>query len=121
MRRIFALYRELGCVRRVKEEADRLGLKTKRRTMANGAQRGGTPFSRGHIYRLLSSPIYTGQIAHKGRLYPGQHPALIGNETSTAVQNQLAANAGDHRDLHQDVHSFTTRRSSDLGVGETPL
>ena len=29
VRRVFALYRELGCVRRVKEEADRLGLRTK--------------------------------------------------------------------------------------------
>jgi hypothetical protein len=29
VRRIFALYRELGCVRRVKKEADRLGLRTK--------------------------------------------------------------------------------------------
>src|SRR5436309_7584714 len=29
VRCIFALYRELGCVRRVKEEADRLGLRTK--------------------------------------------------------------------------------------------
>jgi hypothetical protein len=32
VRRIFALYRELGCVRRVKEEADRLGLHAKRTT-----------------------------------------------------------------------------------------
>src|SRR5256714_7276664 len=32
VRRIFALYRELGCVRRVKEEADRLGLRTKSST-----------------------------------------------------------------------------------------
>src|SRR6266550_2106892 len=30
VRRIIALYRELGCVRRVKEEADRFGLRTKR-------------------------------------------------------------------------------------------
>src|SRR5437016_13549192 len=63
VRRIFALYRELGCVRRVKDEADRLRLRTRRSTMANAAARGGTPFSRGHIYRLLSNPIYTGQIA----------------------------------------------------------
>src|ERR671930_420403 len=48
VRRIFALHRELGSVRRVKEEADRLGLKTKRRTTAGGAERGGAPFSRGH-------------------------------------------------------------------------
>jgi DNA invertase Pin-like site-specific DNA recombinase len=97
VRRIFALYRELGCVRRVKEEADRLGLRTKHSTMANAAQRGGAPFSRGHIYRLLSNPIYTGQIAHKDQLYPGQHPALIDDEPWTAVQDQLAANASDHR------------------------
>src|SRR6516165_12296590 len=77
VRHIFALYRELGCVRRVKDEADRLGLRTKRRRMANGAERGGTPFSRGHIYRLLSNPIYVGQIAHKDQFYPGQHQPLI--------------------------------------------
>jgi len=50
---------------------------TKRRTTAHNAERGGAPFSRGHLYRLLSNPIYTGRIAHKGHLYSGQHPALI--------------------------------------------
>jgi site-specific DNA recombinase len=95
--RIFALYCEFGGVRRVKEEADRLGLRTKRRTTANGAERGGKPFSRGHIYALLSNPIYTGRIAHKGELYPGQHPALIDDETWAAVRGQLAANASNHQ------------------------
>jgi hypothetical protein len=84
-------------VRRVKEEADRRGLRTKCSTLANGTTRGGRPFSRGHLYGLLSNPIYTGQIAHKSELYPGQHPALIANETWTAVRDRLAANAGDHR------------------------
>src|SRR6185503_18151195 len=36
VRRIFALYREHGCVRRVKDEADRLELRTKRIRTANG-------------------------------------------------------------------------------------
>src|SRR5215813_1217065 len=97
VRRIFALYGEFGCVRRVKDATDRLGLRTKRRMTAHGVERGGAPFSRGHLYRLLSNPIYTGRIAHKGHLYPGQHPALIEEETWTAVHNQLAANAGTHR------------------------
>jgi len=61
----------------------------------NGAERGGKPFSRGHLYRLLANPIYIGQIAHKGQLYSGQHPALIDTETWIAVRDQLAANAGD--------------------------
>jgi DNA invertase Pin-like site-specific DNA recombinase len=97
VRRIFALYRELGCVRRVKEEADRLGLRTKCRTAANGAERGGKPFSRGHLYTLLSNPIYTGQIAHKGRLHQGQQPALIDDASWSIVRDQLAANTRDHR------------------------
>jgi DNA invertase Pin-like site-specific DNA recombinase len=97
VRRIFALYRELGCVRRVKEEADRLGLRTKSSTTANGTERGGRPFSRGHLYTLLSNQIYTGQIAHKGELYPGQHPALIDDESWSTVRDQLAANTSDHR------------------------
>src|SRR6516162_1745153 len=95
--RIFALYLEFGCVRRVKQEADQLGLSTKRGMTADGCQRGGKPLSRGHIYRLLSNPIYTGQIAHKGQLYPGQHPALIDAEMWTAVQDQLVAKARRHR------------------------
>src|SRR5204863_5438784 len=41
--------------------------------------------------------VYSGQIAHKGQLYPGQHRALIDTETWTAVRDQLAANARDHR------------------------
>src|SRR3984893_16439069 len=97
VRRIFNLYRDLGCVRRVKEEADRFELRTKCSTSADGTKRGGKPFSRGHIYGLLANPIYTGQIVQKGELYPGQHPALIENETWTAVRNQLAANTSDHR------------------------
>jgi len=97
VRCIFALYREHRCVRRVKEAADQLGLKTKRSTGANGGERGAKLLSRGHIYRLLANTIYLGQIAHKGQLYPGQHPAIIDAETWTAVRDQLAAKARGHR------------------------
>src|ERR1700731_564957 len=97
VQRIFALYHELGGVRRVKEEADRLGLRTKRSTTAGGTERGGKVLSRGHIYHLLSNPIYIGEIAHKGQPYPGQHPPLIDAETWTAVRDQLVTNATNHR------------------------
>jgi hypothetical protein len=46
---------------------------------------------------LLSNPIYTGQIAHRGELHPGQQPALIDNENWSAVRDRLAANMSDHR------------------------
>src|SRR5204863_5397846 len=34
---------------------------------------------------------------HKGALHPGQHPALIADESWSAVRDQLAANTRDHR------------------------
>jgi DNA invertase Pin-like site-specific DNA recombinase len=79
------------------DEADRLRLRTKRSTTADGSERGGKPFSRGHIYSVLSNPVYTGHIAHKGQLYPGQHPALIEHAIWTAVRERLAVNNGAHR------------------------
>ena len=91
VRRLFRLYLELGNVRRVKEEADRMELRTKIRKGEDRRMRGGRPFSRGHIYQLLSNPIYVGRIAHKGDSYEGQHPAIIKPETWEAVQKQLAA------------------------------
>src|SRR5216110_1014655 len=62
VRRLFALYRELGYVRRVKEETDRLGLSTKRSTTTSGIERGSKSFSRGHIYHLLQNRLYRGEI-----------------------------------------------------------
>ena len=68
--RIFRLYVELGTVRRLKDELDRLGIVTKRRVHKTGKQTGGKPFSRGNLYQLLSNPIYIGRIPHKGETYP---------------------------------------------------
>jgi hypothetical protein len=56
---LFDLYLKLGGVRRLQEECQRLGLQTKLRKMLDGRQSGGTAFSRGHLYNLLSNPIYT--------------------------------------------------------------
>jgi site-specific DNA recombinase len=95
VRTLFRLYLELGTVRRVKEEADGLGLTTKVRLGADRQIRGGQRLSRGHIYKLLSNPIYAGRIPHKGESYEGQHPAIIDPERWDAVQKQLAAQAPD--------------------------
>jgi hypothetical protein len=55
------------------------------------------PFARGHLYKILSNPLYIGEIEHKGVRYPGQHPPLIEGATWDAVQAQLAANHHQNR------------------------
>lgn len=93
VRTIFRLYLELANVRLVKEQADKLDLRTKLRKPNNGRRLGGEPFTRGHIYKLLSNPVYVGEISHKGQTYSGEHEPIIGSETWDAVQKQLDENA----------------------------
>ena len=93
VRTIFRLYLEHGNVRRLKEQTDCLGLRTKVRKGVDGRMQGGRPLSRGYIYKLLGNPLYAGRIAHKGKTYDGLHDAIINDETWDAVQAKLTANA----------------------------
>ena len=97
VREIFRLYLEHRCVRRVQAELDRLKLTTSRYVAKTGRVSGGVSFSRGHLYRILSNPIYVGEIEHKGARHPGQHPAIVDRETWDAVQAMLRSNSQGHR------------------------
>jgi DNA invertase Pin-like site-specific DNA recombinase len=93
VRTLFELYLELGSVRLLMEKANRLGLRSKVRKAKGNKMRGGRPLGRGHLYHLLSNPIYIGRIPHNGDSYEGQHPPIIDPETWGAVQRQLMAQA----------------------------
>ena len=92
VRTIFDLFLRLKNVREVQAELVRLKLKTKPYAVQRGRATGNLPFARGHIYKILSNPLYIGEIEHKGVRYPGQHPPLIDSATWDAVQAQLVAN-----------------------------
>jgi DNA invertase Pin-like site-specific DNA recombinase len=92
IRTIFELFLRLKNVRKVQEELVRLKLRTKPYATKRGRAIGSLSFARGHIYKILSNPLYLGEILHKGVRHPGQHPALVSQATWDAVQAQLAAN-----------------------------
>jgi site-specific DNA recombinase len=94
---LFRLYLELRTVKKLVEEAARLGLVTKKRKLAGGRRMGGQPFTRGHLHQLLTNPIYVGEIRHKGSTYPGQHDAIVDRGTFEAVRRLLNANATKRR------------------------
>ena len=122
VRTLYRLYLELGTVRQVKDETDRIGLTTKVRTGVEQRMLGGRPFSRGHIYRILSNPLYIGRIAHRGESYEGQHAAIIDPETWDAVQKQLAAQAPARASRTGSVRSSPLRGKlfDEAGVVLTP-
>lgn len=97
VRTLFQLYLQKGNVREVKANADRLGLRTKLRVFPNGRRTGGVPFSRGHIYRILGSPIYVGEIAYNKQTYPGLHKPIIDRQTWDAAQKMLRENVKGQR------------------------
>jgi DNA invertase Pin-like site-specific DNA recombinase len=94
---IFDLFLKLKNVQRVQSELARLNLTTKPYATPRGRAVGGLSFARGHLYKILSNPLYIGEIEHKGVRYAGQHPALIDGARWEAVQAQLAANHHENR------------------------
>jgi DNA invertase Pin-like site-specific DNA recombinase len=93
IRTIYVRYLELKSVDALKDDLEKRELKTRLRPDGSEHMAGGKPFSRGHLYRILSNPIYAGQIEHKGQTYEGQHSAIIDQTTFDAVQATLAANS----------------------------
>ena len=91
VRMIFQRYAELGSVALLKAELERAGIVSKRREGAGGELSGGKRFSRGALYLMLQNWLYRGNIAHKEKIYPGQHQAIIEPELWQAVQDRLAA------------------------------
>jgi hypothetical protein len=72
--------------------------------LLDGRQCGGTAFSRGHLYLIISNPIYIGRIPHRGQSYEGEHEAIIDAETWDKVQAQLATNARRKRGRTSSKH-----------------
>jgi hypothetical protein len=61
--------------------------------LKNGATRGGIPFTKGPLHYLLRNRVYVGEVSHKGKHYPGEHPPIVDRAIFDAVQKQLADQA----------------------------
>ena len=94
---IFRLYVELGAVRKVKAEIDRLKLRTKLHTSESGITRGGLPFRIGHLYTILRNHVYRGEIKHKGEIHAGEHQPIIDQALWDRAQAQMASNVAIRR------------------------
>jgi hypothetical protein len=90
VRTLYDLYLKHGVLREVREKAQDLNLRTRRRERPDGRVTGGGSFDRGHIYHILANPIYAGRIRHKRQVFEGKHPAIIDPETWERVQVMLA-------------------------------
>ena len=91
VRRIYERYHAIGNVRLVARELERDQVVSPPRTLNSGRAIGGRPFSRGQLYAILRSPIYAGDIPHKGDVHAGLHEAIIERGMWERVQATLSA------------------------------
>jgi site-specific DNA recombinase len=105
VRSLFRRYLEAGSVVRLKQQLDSEEVRIPIRIDGVGRSTGGGLLSRGHIYNVLSNPIYVGRIAHKGQVHEGQHPPIVPQELWEQVQRGV-------RDHRSAARTKRTRQSS---------
>lgn len=93
IRTIYGLYQKHENIRVTKDKVDELGLRTVVWTLSSGRIKGGAQFSFGHIYHILTNPIYASRIRHHAEVYPGLHEAIIAPDVWDQLQEQLKAGA----------------------------
>jgi site-specific DNA recombinase len=106
VRALFRRYLELGSVVRLKSALDAEGITSPVRVNGKGKTTGGGRLSRGHLYWILSNPIYVGLLRHKGRVHDGLHSAIVDAEVWDTVQAKLASQTQKRRDSTRDELSF---------------
>ena len=96
VRDLFASYLQIGSVVKLQAVLAAENVRLPVRADLKGKTTGGGLISRGHLYKILSNPIYVGRLGHKGMIHEGQHAAIISQPTWDAVQALLAGHAQSH-------------------------
>jgi site-specific DNA recombinase len=90
VRAIFALFEQHRSVLKTLAEIERRGWRLKSWTRKTGELHVGGPFTLSSLRRLLTNILYTGEIRHKGKPYPGEHPAILSPEAWERAQKLVS-------------------------------
>lgn len=93
VRQIYRRYLELGTVPKLVEALKAAGITSKKTVAGADRIRGGGSMGRGALYSLLRNQIYLGRIPHKGKVYDGQHDAIVPAALWEKAQALLLKNA----------------------------
>jgi site-specific DNA recombinase len=90
---VFKRYLQLGSAKKIAQELNEKGCRTKIWTSRKNQTRGGQKWNGKHIYRMLRNPIYKGIVEHKGNVFPGEHEGIIKPELWDNIQSVISENA----------------------------
>jgi len=92
VRGIFDLYLDRQSLIATVKELDARGWASKRWTTRKGHERGGNPFTKNSLYRLLTNVLYIGKITYKDEVHEGEHAAIVDAEVFRRAQRLLKRN-----------------------------
>jgi site-specific DNA recombinase len=92
VRTIFELYLEHQSLIPVVKELDARGWTSKRWITKKGDEKGGKPFTKNSLFKLLTNVLYLGKVAYQGELYEGEHAGIVDNDIFQRVQRLLKRN-----------------------------
>lgn len=92
VRYIHRLYLECASVSATIRRLDELGWVNKIWTTKQGRERGGKPFDKSTLFKLLTNVVYRGQIAFHDQIYEGEQDAIVDEDLFRRVQAQLRIN-----------------------------
>ena len=92
VRGIFELYIQHQAMMAVLKELDARGWKSKQWTTRKETLRGGKPFDKFTLRRLLTNVVYRGRVRYKTEIHPGEHEAIVPEVLWDRVQTILRRN-----------------------------
>jgi len=92
VRAIYQLYLDYEALILVVAELATRGWGNKRWVTRKGPERGGRPFDKTTLYKLLTNRTYTGVVTHGQQVYPGEHAAIVDAAVFEKVGRVLARN-----------------------------
>lgn len=98
VRTVFERYAALGSVTDLESDLVQRDIRTKSWKSAEGKLRGGDHYKRGALYRLLQNKLYRGEIEYKGKVYQGEHQAIVPKPLWDEVQDKMESNRRKQRD-----------------------
>jgi site-specific DNA recombinase len=92
VRAIFGLYLENEALLPVVQELERRHWTTKRWRTRTSTERGGRPFTKTSLHKLLICVLYAGKVRYKDELHDGEQPAIVDATVWQRVQAVLSRN-----------------------------
>ncbi|MEW6441848.1 MAG: recombinase family protein [bacterium] len=90
---IYETYLKCESLTEAAKEINSRGWTTKAWVTKEGNRREGSPFHKGNLRDLLANVIYLGKVRHKGKIYDGEHEAIVDERSGAAPRRSCGGTA----------------------------